>query len=207
MRGAFFLCFMMLLLSGCNFGKMSSLQKNMQNTPLGRLTQAFTRNVEGLQELRTHLTMLVGKLQEVAIKRISSFTSARSGAEDAARRFDQWMNSVSTRLLNVALKTAENMVSDSKGDIALSMRIQNAAYYAYVNLNMSGYFGGQPYDWFFENCLMGPLWVEFLNYRALGIIALVQVFQQFLDKMVITDKKLAEYISTVKSLNASCPTS
>lgn len=205
MWGAFCSIFLLLLLSGCGGAGKGLLSGALGSTgTVGKLVKGLGQNSDARMEVRTQVSMLVSKLSTIAIKRTHDFVHAANGAEEAARRFDQWLTSVTTELLNVSFKTAESMVGDARGDMQLSVRLQQTGVVV-ANMMRRSDFHLQPYDWFFHNCLRGPLWVEFLNYRALATVALLNVFEQHLDKMMLDPAKMKEYSNTLKRLNSSCP--
>jgi len=180
-------------------GAAGALQGKGLLGDVGDVVRGYAANSRAMIEIRSQVTMLISKLNMIALRRAADFSE-----QQVVEKIEGWMDSVVQKVFGVSLKRAQAAAEEARIDfstVSNLRRLMNSAYFFQVWRTPSL---EATHNTLFT-ALFPALWVEFLNYRARAIIAMLNGLHYSLESLTATGDRLNKLKSDLQSVTASCP--
>ena len=191
-------------LSSCGGGKGPGAGSLLQGKGIlgdvGDVVRGYAANSRAMIDIRSQIAIIISKLNMVTLRRVHDFTS-----EDKVEKIEAWMDSVAQRVFNVTFKRAKACVDELRQDLSTLQTLRNIVFRSWM-MGVFSYVGNdtQAYDIFYRAMLPG-LWVEFLNYRALCLAAMLNSLQYSLESLGAKADKLEKLKLDLQAVASSSP--
>ena len=166
---------------------------------VGDIVRGYAANSRAMIDIRSQIAIIISKLNMISLRRVSDFRETSK-----VEAIESWMDSVMQRVFNVSFKRAKACVDELRQDLSVVHTVRGLVFQAWMRGAWPAPNDTMAYEHLYR-ALIPALWVEFLNYRALCLAAMLNSLQYSLESLGAKADRLEKLKSDLQAVASSAP--